>query len=174
MPPCNYGLGTWGEHQLFLVVGLEMEGKHEEAWRAIVVDNPLPAIHGRCLLPPLRKRVLSVLSSTALCRFTPSSGSSGDLAIEKGWELSPPPAATGHRVLVVGAGPSGLSGRDHLVPGGVTTSRYATSGSSPCRTMRYGIPAYRLPRDVLSAELARIEALGVRFAVRTSSGGPCF
>ena len=111
MPPCNSGCPAGENIQSWL--GLEMEGKHEEAWRAIVVDNPLPAIHGRVCYHPCesacnRAELDSAVSIHSVERFL------GDLAIEKGWELSPPPAATGHRVLVVGAGPSGLSAAYHL------------------------------------------------------------
>ena len=74
MPPCNSGCPAGENIQSWL--GLEMEGKHEEAWQAIVVDNPLPAIHGRVCYHPCES-ACNRASSTALCRFTPSSGSSG-------------------------------------------------------------------------------------------------
>ena len=63
-------------------------------------------------------------------------------------------------MLVVGAGPSGLSAAYHLARLGHQVEIRDASGE-PGGMMRYGIPAYRLPRDVLAAELARIAALGV-------------
>ena len=66
-------------------------------------------------------------------------------------------------MLVVGAGPSGLSAAYRLaLLGHEVTVRDA--GEKPGGMMRYGIPAYRLPRDVLDAEIARIERLGVKIA----------
>jgi 2-oxoacid:acceptor oxidoreductase delta subunit (pyruvate/2-ketoisovalerate family) len=84
----------------------------------------------------------------------------GDEAIRRGW--APPAAAPASRkrVLVVGAGPSGLSAAYHLtLLGHAVTVRDA--GAVPGGMMRYGIPAYRLPRDVLDAEVSRILAMGV-------------
>jgi NADPH-dependent glutamate synthase beta subunit-like oxidoreductase len=85
----------------------------------------------------------------------------GDLALERGWSFNPPPARSGKRVLVIGAGPSGLSAAYHLARLGHEVE-VRDAGERPGGMMRYGIPAYRMPRDVLDAELDRIAALGVR------------
>ena len=85
----------------------------------------------------------------------------GDLALEHGWRFDPPPARSGKRVLVIGAGPSGLSAAYHLARLGHEVE-IRDAGDEPGGMMRYGIPAYRLPRDVLDGELDRIAALGVR------------
>ena len=69
---------------------------------------------------------------------------------------------SGRRVLVVGAGPSGLSAAYHLARFGHEVV-VRDNGPLPGGMMRYGIPAYRLPRDVLDAEVARIAAMGVVF-----------
>ncbi|HCU94550.1 MAG TPA: glutamate synthase, partial [Actinobacteria bacterium] len=84
----------------------------------------------------------------------------GDLALERGWRFDAPPTSTGRRVLVVGAGPSGLSAAYHLARLGHQVEIRDTS-AEPGGMMRYGIPAYRLPRDVLDGEVSRIRALGV-------------
>jgi NADPH-dependent glutamate synthase beta subunit-like oxidoreductase len=65
-------------------------------------------------------------------------------------------------VLVIGAGPSGLSAAYHLARVGHEVE-IRDAGSEPGGMMRYGIPAYRLPRDVLDGELRRIAAMGVKF-----------
>ena len=70
---------------------------------------------------------------------------------------------SGRRVLVIGAGPSGLSAAYHLARLGHEVE-IRDAGAEPGGMMRYGIPAYRLPRDVLAGELERIEALGVRMS----------
>src|SRR5207344_1242736 len=137
-----------------------MEGRHEEAWRVLVADNPLPAIHGRVCYHPCesvcnRANLDSAVSIHSIERFL------GDLALERGWEFDPPAARSGKRVLVIGAGPSGLSAAYHLARLGHEVE-IRDAGDEPGGMMRYGIPAYRLPRDVLAGELDRIAALGVR------------
>ena len=100
-------------------------------------------------------------TSTAPSRSTRSSGSSATSRCERGWAFDPPPARTGKRVLVIGAGPSGLSAAYHLARLGHEVE-IRDAGAEPGGMMRYGIPAYRMPRDVLDGELDRIAALGVR------------
>ena len=115
------------------------------------------------LLPPLRDEcnrahLDSAVSIHAVERFL------GDLALERGWRYAAPSVRTGKRVLVIGAGPSGLSAAYHLARLGHEVE-IRDAGAEPGGMMRYGIPAYRLPRDVLGGEIERIEALGVRFTM---------
>jgi 2-oxoacid:acceptor oxidoreductase delta subunit (pyruvate/2-ketoisovalerate family) len=86
----------------------------------------------------------------------------GDEAIAQGWRVEVSAGPSGKRVLVVGAGPSGLSAAYHLARLGHEVTIY-DSGPRPGGMMRYGIPKYRLPRDVLDAEIQRIFNLGVAF-----------
>ncbi len=158
LPPCNAGCPAGENIQAWLAS--TRAGEHERAWRQLVADNPLPAIHGRVCYHPCesacnRAELDSSVSIHSVERFL------GDLALDRGWRIDPPPAGTGKRVLVIGAGPSGLSAAYHLARRGHEVE-IRDAGSEPGGMMRYGIPAYRLPRDVLAGELARIEALGVR------------
>jgi NADPH-dependent glutamate synthase beta subunit-like oxidoreductase len=158
LPPCNAGCPAGENIQAWL--GFSQAGQHEQAWRQLVADNPLPAIHGRVCYHPCesvcnRAHLDSAVSIHAVERFL------GDLALERGWHFDPPPRRTGRRVLVVGGGPSGLSAAYHLARLGHQVEIRDASGE-PGGMMRYGIPAYRLPRDVMAAELDRIAALGVR------------
>ena len=158
LPPCNAGCPAGENIQAWLAH--TQAGRHEQAWRELVADNPFPAIHGRVCYHPCesvcnRAELDSAVSIHAVERFL------GDLALERGWAFDPPPVRSGKRVLVIGAGPSGLSAAYHLARLGHEVE-IRDAGAEPGGMMRYGIPAYRLPRDVLGGELDRIAALGVR------------
>jgi len=158
LPPCNGACPAGENIQAYLAS--TRAGEHERAWRQLTADNPFPAIHGRVCYHPCesscnRAELDSSVSIHSVERFL------GDLALDRGWQFDPPPARTGKRVLVIGAGPSGLSAAYHLARRGHEVE-IRDAGAEPGGMMRYGIPAYRLPRDVLAAELARLEVLGVR------------
>ncbi|HXZ83225.1 MAG TPA: NAD(P)-binding protein [Acidimicrobiales bacterium] len=158
LPPCNAGCPAGENIQAWL--SHARAGHHEQAWRQLVVDNPLPAVHGRVCYHPCesvcnRANLDSAVSIHSVERFL------GDLALEKGWQFDPPAVHSGKRVLVIGAGPSGLSAAYHLARRGHEVE-VRDAGAEPGGMMRYGIPSYRLPRDVLSAELDRIATLGVK------------
>jgi NADPH-dependent glutamate synthase beta subunit-like oxidoreductase len=158
LPPCNAGCPAGENIQAWLAH--TEAGRHEQAWRELVTGNPFPAIHGRVCYHPCegvcnRADLDSAVSIHAVERFL------GDLGLERGWKFDPPAAPTGKRVLIIGAGPSGLSAAYHLARRGHSVE-IRDAGHLPGGMMRYGIPAYRLPRDVLDAEIARIVDLGVR------------
>lgn len=159
LPPCNAGCPAGENIQGWLA--LVRSGDHEAAWRLLTADNPLPAVHGRVCYHPCervcnRAELDSAISIHGVERFL------GDLAIERGWQLTPPERSSGRRVLVVGSGPSGLSAAYHLARLGHEVV-VRDNGPAPGGMMRYGIPSYRLPREVLDAEIGRIAALGVVF-----------
>ncbi len=159
LPPCNAGCPAGENIQAWLAH--EKDGDHEAAWRQLTADNPFPAIHGRVCYHPCetacnRVDLDGAVSIHAVERFL------GDLAIEQGWQFEPPVTRTGRRVLVIGSGPSGLSAAYHLARLGHEVV-VRDNGPEPGGMMRYGIPAYRLPRNVLDAEIARLVRLGVRF-----------
>ncbi|WP_308874506.1 FAD-dependent oxidoreductase [Thiothrix subterranea] len=90
----------------------------------------------------------------------------GDEALKQGWAFAKPAAESGKRVLVVGSGPAGLSAAYHLrrMGHGVTIVEAETAAGG---MMRYGIPRYRLPRQVLDAEVQRIVDMGVELRLDT-------
>ncbi len=158
LPPCNAGCPAGENIQAWLAHA--EAGRHEQAWRQLTADNPMPAIHGRVCYHPCetvcnRATLDSAVSIHAVERFL------GDLALERGWSFDLPPVRSGKRVLVIGAGPSGLSAAYHLARLGHEVE-IRDSGERPGGMMRYGIPAYRMPRDILDGELDRITELGVR------------
>lgn len=156
LPPCNQACPAGENIQGWLYEA--EEGKYEQAWRKIMENNPFPAIHGRVCYHPCeiacnRGQLDEPVSIHAVERFL------GDYAIEQGWQMEPG-VATGKRVLVIGAGPSGLAAAYHLARLGHAVTIYE-AGPKPGGMMRFGIPQYRLPRNILDAEIARIVALGV-------------
>jgi 2-oxoacid:acceptor oxidoreductase delta subunit (pyruvate/2-ketoisovalerate family) len=157
LPPCNNACPADENIQGWLY---EAEsGNYEGAWRKLVEENPLPAIMGRICFHPCetacnRVQVDEAVGINAVERFL------GDIAIEKDWTIPEAGVATGKRILVVGAGPAGLSATYHLRRLGHQV-RLVDSSAQLGGMMRYGIPAYRLPRSILDAEIARIIAMGV-------------
>ncbi len=156
-PPCNNACPAGENIQSWLAHA--QAGENFEAWKRLTEENPMPAVHGRVCYHPCesacnRAEVDSSVSIHAIERFL------GDLAIEQGWKFDKPSRPTGKRVLVIGAGPSGLSAAYHLARLGHTVSIFE-AGPLAGGMMNFGIPAYRLPRAVLRAEIGRIEDLGV-------------
>jgi NADPH-dependent glutamate synthase beta subunit-like oxidoreductase len=137
------------------------DGSYQAAWQRLMQDNPLPATMGRVCYHPCetecnRAQLDQAVGINAVERFL------GDEAIRRGWQPPAPARPTGRRVLIVGSGPAGLSAAYQLaLRGHAVTVREAAA--KPGGMLRFGIPRYRLPREVLDAELARIAALGVRF-----------
>jgi len=157
--PCGAACPAGEDVQGWLA--LAKTGDDEAAWRHLTADNPLPAVHGRVCYHPCETACNRAFLDEAVSVHSVERHL-GDLAIERGWTFDPPTGSTGHRVLVVGSGPSGLSAAYHLARLGHAVV-VRDNGPEPGGMMRYGIPAYRLPRDVLDAEIARIAALGVTF-----------
>lgn len=159
LPPCNKACPAGENIQQWLFHA--EEGDYEAAWREIMVNNPLPATMGRVCYHPCqtacnRCQLDEAVGINAIERFL------GDKALAEGWEVPAGAADTGKRVLVVGAGPSGLSAAYHLRRLGHDVE-VRDAGPMAGGMMRFGIPAYRLPRDILDAEIKRIEDMGVKF-----------
>ena len=157
LPPCNNACPAGENIQEWL--RLVKADKPEAAWRELVKNNPFPAIHGRVCYHPCetscnRVELDGAVSIHSVERFL------GDTAIEHGWQFEKPRFSSGRRVLVVGSGPSGLSAAYQLANLGHQVE-IRDSSPLPGGMMRYGIPEYRLPRDILDAEVARVQALGV-------------
>jgi len=163
LPPCNNGCPAGENIQAWLYQA--EEGDYEAAWRIIMESNPLPAIMGRACFHPCelacnRVQIDEAVGINAVERFL------GDRAIESGWTVTSTAPASGRKVLVVGSGPAGLSAAYHLRLMGHDVEVYE-GAPLPGGMLRYGIPAYRLPRDVVDAEIDRIRAMGVVFRLNS-------
>src|SRR6202035_731884 len=144
-------------------LGLAQAGQFKAAWEALISDNPMPAVHGRVCYHPCetscnRKDLDSSVSIRAVERFL------GDQATAQGWQIPAGAPSSGKRVLVVGAGPSGLSAAYHLARLGHQVEIH-DAGPLPGGMLHFGIPAYRLPRQDLIAEIKRIEDFGVKIVL---------
>jgi NADPH-dependent glutamate synthase beta subunit-like oxidoreductase len=161
LPPCNAACPAGEDIQAWL--DLAQAGRYRDAWETLVRDNPFPAVHGRVCYHPCetscnRVELDAAVSIHAVERFL------GDLAAAEGWTLPVDANPFGKRVLVVGAGPSGLSAAYHLTRLGHTVEIHE-AGALPGGMMHFGIPAYRLPRADLMKEILRIEQMGVAIRV---------
>ncbi len=163
LPPCNHACPA-GENIQGWLFHAE-SGNYETAWRVLTEDNPLPAIMGRVCYHPCetschRGQLDESVGINSVERFL------GDEALKQGWKFAVPEVATGKRVLVVGAGPSGLSAAYHLRRLGHGV-KIVDAGPFAGGMMRYGIPKYRLPRDILEGEVQRILDMGVELELNS-------
>ncbi len=163
LPPCNAQCPAGEDIQGWLFHA--ESGDYETAWRHLTRDNPFPAIMGRvcyhsCEGACNRAKLDAAVGINSVERFL------GDQALERGWAFDAPPAATDRHVLIVGAGPSGMSAAFQLRRLGHAVT-VLEAGPLLGGMMRFGIPKYRLPRAVLDAEMQRIVAMGVTVQLNT-------
>lgn len=161
LPPCNDACPAGENIQAWLA--LAQAGDYEAAWQELVSNNPMPSIHGRVCYHPCeevcnRAFTDSAVSIHAVERFL------GDLALEKGWKFARPAEKSSKKILIVGAGPSGLSAAYHLARKGHAVEIHE-AGPVAGGMIQFGIPAYRMPRDELAAEIQRIQDLGVKIVL---------
>ncbi len=157
LPPCNAACPA-GENTQGWLFHAE-SGDYQAAWRELMKNNPLPAVMGRVCYHPCenacnRGQLDEAVGIHAVERFL------GDEALLKGWRVTVEAPDSGKKVLVVGAGPSGLSAAYHLRLMGHQVL-LLEAGPMAGGMMRFGIPKYRLPRDVLDAEIQRILDMGI-------------
>jgi NADPH-dependent glutamate synthase beta subunit-like oxidoreductase len=139
-------------------------GNYFDAFQSLVTENPFPAVMGRVCVKPCetgcnRNHIDTTVNIHAVERYI------GDEAIKQQWPIKYAAQASGKRVLVVGAGPSGLSAAYHLARLGHTVEVFEAS-NKPGGLLWSGIPEYRLPRVIIDAETDRIVKMGVK--IRTN------
>ncbi|MCP4332129.1 MAG: FAD-dependent oxidoreductase, partial [Gammaproteobacteria bacterium] len=162
LPPCNHACPAGENIQQWL--SLAEEGDYEAAWREIMKNNPFPATMGRvcyhsCEDACNRAQLDEAVGINSVERFL------GDQALKNDWRMEAG-ESTGKRVMIVGAGPGGLSAAYQLRRFGHEVTIYEASPSAG-GMIRYGIPHYRMPRKKLQNEIDRIEAMGVDIRLDT-------
>ncbi len=161
LPPCNSACPAGEDIQAWL--DLSQAGEYEAAWQKLIENNPFPAIHGRVCYHPCETACNRVYTDTevsihAVERFL------GDLALEKGWKPKYDTKPSDKKILIVGAGPSGLSAAYHLTRLGHKVVIH-DAGPIAGGMIHFGIPAYRMPREELQNEIDRIVDMGVEIVL---------
>jgi formate dehydrogenase beta subunit len=158
MPPCNSACPAGENIQAWM--SQSQSGDYFEAFQTIMEDNPFPATMGRVCVKPCetgcnRNHIDTTVSIHAVERFI------GDQAIREKWQVNFSAKPSGKKVLVVGAGPGGLSAAYHLARMGHSVEIYE-AGDHAGGLMWTGIPDYRLPKQIIETEIERILKMGVK------------
>lgn len=148
-------------------LALAAEGRFIEAYESIRETNPLPTICGHVCYHPCqahcsRQMLDAGISVQAVERFV------SEVALE-GQPRSQSVASRSERVAIIGAGPAGLTCAHFLAQQGIQVTIF-DSGAEPGGMLRAGIPAFRLPREILDKEIAEITRLGVQFRLNVEVG----
>jgi NADPH-dependent glutamate synthase beta subunit-like oxidoreductase len=174
-PPCQ-GSCPSGEDirgWLSIVRGIEKPGDPEMPWqeyafRRMTDANPFPSIMGRVCPAPCedgcnRNAVEEFVGINSIEHFV------GDYALGESLSFDAAGADTGKKVAIIGGGPAGLAAAYHLRRRGHGATIFDDHDDLG-GLMRYGIPGYRTPRDVLDQEIRRITDMGVELRLATRIG----
>jgi len=173
-PPCQASCPSGEDIRgwLNIVRGIEKPAKgtamQEYAFHRLTNANPFPSVMGRVCPAPCqtgcnRNSVEDFVGINSVEQYI------GDTALKNKYAFKAAEQTTGKKVAIVGGGPAGLSAAYQLrrKGHGVTIfEKYPELGGM----MRYGIPGYRMPRDVLDGEISRIVAMGVEVKTNTRIG----
>jgi glutamate synthase (NADPH/NADH) small chain len=140
------------------------------AYDAIAATNLLPAVCGRvCPQESQCEGVCTVgdtLEPVAIGRLERWVG---DLAIREGWANIPDIEPVPIRIGIIGSGPAGMACAADMAKAGCDVTVYEAF-HQPGGVLRYGIPDFRLPNEVIDAEISNLEKLGVTFECNTLVG----
>ena len=174
----NHYADCIGPCQLACPAGVDIQGyialaaldKHRDAIALIKDRNPLPAVCGRVCTRPCEVKGCrrSLLDEAVGVDYIKRYLSDLDLGGKDPWRPALAPA-NGKRVAVVGAGPAGLSCAYYLALRGYAVQLLEAMPEAG-GMLRYGIPEYRLPKDVLDLEINQILDLGVQISTNVQLG----
>jgi len=157
LAPCNEACPAGEDVEAAMVLAGQED--YLEAWGKITQENPLPRVCGRVCFHPCegscnRKEFDEATSINALERFL------GDQAFQSGKRFPSPKEKKKEKVAIIGSGPAGLSCAYHLASLGYGVTLFEAQDKLG-GVLRYGIPSYRLPKEVLDQEIDNILSLGV-------------
>ncbi len=175
-PPCKHAcpssedargyLTQIAQRQLF---GRSLEESLDNAWHVLTDHNPFPAVHGRVCPHPCEDACNRQFKDEPLAIHN-LERHIGDHGIERGLKLRMlTDEKKNQQVAVVGSGPSGLSCAYQLARRGYKVTVFEAA-PEPGGMLRFGIPDYRMPKDVLEAEVDRIFALGIDIKLNARVG----
>ena len=149
-------------------VRLIAQGKPSEAYKLILEKVPFPGILGRVCMHPCETQCRrgEVNQPIAICALKRYAADRADGAFEAAAQVK---GNTGHKAAVVGAGPAGLSAAFYLRKKGHEVAVFDAM-PKPGGMMRYGIPFYRLPEDVLEKEINQVLSIGIRLETNKMLG----
>jgi formate dehydrogenase beta subunit len=157
-PPCSMACPAGIDIPGYL--RLIAEGKPDEACALILEKVPFPGILGRVCMHPCEEacRRLEVFNEPiSICALKRYAADKADNVFERGSKVE---EDTGHKMAVIGAGPAGLTAAFYLRKKGHAVTVFETR-SKPGGMMRYGIPFYRLPEEVLEREINQVLSVGI-------------
>jgi glutamate synthase (NADPH/NADH) small chain len=147
-----------------------VEKHHHGAYDIITDTNLLPSVCGRVCPQENQCEGVCTVGDTLepvaigrLERFV------GDMAIEEGWANVPYIEPAGFKVGIVGAGPAGMACAADMAKAGCEVTVYEAF-HEPGGVLKYGIPDFRLPNDVIDAEIEKLKGLGIKFECNTLVG----
>jgi glutamate synthase (NADPH) small chain len=167
VPGCPVGIDIPG------FIGAVGRRDLREAYRVLKAANTLPAVCGRvcpqesqCEATCIVGNKLEPVAVGHLERFV------ADFAVGRGWDEAPDAPRTGHRVAIVGSGPSGLACAGDLIKHGVEVTVYEALHVAG-GVLKYGIPEFRLPNHIIDREIDALRVAGVRFELDAVIGKLC-
>ena len=177
LPPCRSECPSSEDIRGYLtkvsqadMYGVKTDDAFDEAWRILTDKNPLPAVHGRICPHPCEKGCNRQHKEDGAVAINNFERYIGDHGIRRGLKFT---KLTGEvkkqKIAVIGSGPSGLSCAYQMARRGYPVTIFEAF-DKPGGMLRYGIPPYRLPKDVLDAEIQNILDLGVTLQCNVKVG----